>query len=183
MALSATIYKVNLTLSDMDRSYYASHNLTLAQHPSETIERLMLRLTAFALHASDTLSFTRGLCADDEPELWQKNYSDEIELWIDLGEPDEKRLKKACSRAEQVVLYSYGGRTSEVWWPALESKLGRLDNLSVYRISPATLAELASLCQRSMQLNATIQDGQLWLSSDDGHSVLVEAEVLKRATR
>ncbi|WP_230369927.1 YaeQ family protein [Paludibacterium denitrificans] len=116
MALSATIYKVNLTLSDMDRSYYASHNLTLAQHPSETIERLMLRLTAFALHASDTLSFTRGLCADDEPELWQKNYSDEIELWIDLGEPDEKRLKKACSRAEQVVLYSYGGRASEVWW-------------------------------------------------------------------
>lgn len=178
MALTATIHKANLTLSDMDRGYYATHQLTLAQHPSETVERMMLRLAAFALNASETLAFTRGLCADDEPELWQKNYRDEVELWIDLGEPDEKRLKKACSRAEHVRLYSYGGRASEVWWPQIESKLSRLDKLEVFRVEPATLAQLASLCQRSMQLNATIQDGQLWLA-DDSHSVLVEAQRLK----
>ncbi|MGE8356985.1 MAG: YaeQ family protein, partial [Microvirgula sp.] len=97
MALKATIFKADLDISDMDRGYYASHSLTLAQHPSETDERMMLRLAVFALHASERLAFTKGLIADDEPELWQKNYGDEIELWIDLGEPDEKRLKKACA--------------------------------------------------------------------------------------
>lgn len=173
MALKATVYKADLTLSDMDRGYYASHSLTLARHPSETEERLMLRLAAFALHASDTLAFTRGLCADDEPELWQKNYADEIELWIDLGEPDERRLKKACSRAEQVVLYSYGGRAADVWWQQHADKLARLERLTVKSVRPETLAELVTLCQRSMQLSATIQDGQLWLS-DSVHNVLVE---------
>lgn len=178
MALTATIYKAGLSISDMDRGYYASHNLTLAQHPSETVERLMVRLVAFVLNASETLSFTRGLSADDEAELWQKNYSDEIELWIELGEPDEKRLKKACSRADHVVLYSHGGRSSEVWWPQIENKLAKLDKLSVYRIGTATQAALAGLCQRGMQLTATIQDGQLWLA-DEQHSVLVEVEPLK----
>ncbi|WP_293760434.1 YaeQ family protein [uncultured Aquitalea sp.] len=178
MALTATVYKAALSISDMDRGYYATHNLTLAQHPSETIERMMLRLAVFALNASDMLAFTRGLSADDEPELWEKNYRDEIELWLDLGEPDEKRLKKACSRSEAVRLYSYGGRASEVWWTGMESKLSRLDKLSVYRVSPDTLAELVGLCQRSMQLTATIQDGQMWLA-DDSHNVLVEVETLK----
>jgi uncharacterized protein YaeQ len=178
MALTATIYKAGLSISDMDRGYYASHNLTLAQHPSETVERLMVRLVAFVLNASETLSFTRGLSADDEAELWQKNYSEEIELWIELGEPDEKRLKKACSRADKVVLYTYGGRSSEVWWPQIENKLSKLDKLSVYRISTATQAELATLCQRGMQLTATIQDGQLWLA-DESRNVLVEVEALK----
>ncbi|UTH76057.1 YaeQ family protein [Chromobacterium sp. IIBBL 290-4] len=166
MALTATIYKANLTLSDMDRGYYATHSLTLAQHPSETLERMMLRIVAFALHASETLSFTRGLSADDEPELWQKNYADEIELWVELGEPDEKRLKKACSRSEQVALYSYGGRASEVWWSQIENKLARLDKLSVFRIDFDALQALAAIAERSMQLTATIQDGQLWLAND-----------------
>ncbi|KUM02304.1 YaeQ family protein [Chromobacterium subtsugae] len=178
MALTATIYKASLTLSDMDRGYYASHQLTLAQHPSETLERMMLRVAAFALNASETLSFTRGLSADDEPELWQKNYSDEIELWVELGEPDEKRLKKACSRADKVVLYTYGGRASEVWWSQIENKLSRLDKLEVFRIDFDALQTLAGLAQRSMQLNVTIQDGQMWLA-DEQHTVLLEPQRLK----
>ncbi|RXZ43785.1 YaeQ family protein [Crenobacter cavernae] len=175
MALSATIYKANLSISDMDRGYYAEHGLTIAQHPSETLERMMLRVAAFALHASETLAFTKGLSADDEPELWQKNYSDEIELWIDLGEPDEKRVRKACGRADQVWLYCYGGRAAEIWWQGLKGKTGRFANLNVINIAPATLAELVALVERSMQLTATIQDGQMWLSSGE-QSVLVEGE-------
>ncbi|OHX12318.1 YaeQ family protein [Chromobacterium sphagni] len=178
MALTATIYKASLTLSDMDRGYYASHQLTLAQHPSETLERMMLRVAAFALNASETLSFTRGLSADDEPELWQKNYSDEIELWLELGEPDEKRLKKACSRSDKVILYSYGGRASEVWWSQIENKLSRLDKLEVFRIDSEALQQLTGLAQRSMQLNITIQDGQMWLA-DEQHTVLLEPQRLK----
>ncbi|POZ63612.1 YaeQ family protein [Chromobacterium alticapitis] len=178
MALTATIYKAALTVSDMDRGYYADHALTLAQHPSETLERMMLRIAAFALNASETLAFTRGLSADDEPELWQKNYSDEIELWVELGEPDEKRLKKACSRAERVVLYSYGGRASEVWWSQIENKLSRLDKLEVFRVDFEALQALAAIAARSMQLTATIQDGQMWLS-DGPHTLLLEPQRLK----
>ncbi|QDQ27156.1 YaeQ family protein [Chitinimonas arctica] len=178
MALKATIHKADLSISDMDRGYYANHSLTLAQHPSETIERLMLRLAVFVLHASERLAFTRDIAGDDEPALWQKNYSDEIELWIDLGEPDERRMRQACGRADQVWVYTYNGRAGNVWWKGIESKLGRLDNLNVIGIDADTLAKLAALNSRGMQLQATVQDGQLWLSNGTD-TVLVEGEKLK----
>jgi uncharacterized protein YaeQ len=176
MALKATIHKAEMIISDMDRGYYHTHTLTLAQHPSETVERLMLRLVVFALHASEQLGFTRGLAAIDEPDVWQKSDAGEIELWIDLGEPDERRLRQACGRAREVWLYTYG-RGSDVWWQGIQNKITRLKNLRVLRIAPTTLVELAKLNQRYMQLQATIQDKQLWLSSGD-QCVLVEAEQL-----
>ncbi|MCP9759942.1 YaeQ family protein [Aquitalea sp. S1-19] len=182
MALKSTIYKADIDVSDMDRGYYASHNLTLACHPSETLERMMLRIAVFALHASEMLAFTKGISADDEPDIWQKNYSDEIELWLELGEPDEKRVRKACGRADAVWIYCYGARSAEIWWPQLESKAGRFDNLTVVAIAPDTLTELATMAERSMQLSATIQDGQMWLSNGT-HNVLVEGHVLKPASR
>ncbi len=160
----------------MDRDYYHTHALTLAQHPSETLERLMLRLVVFALHANEQLVFTRGLFAVDEPELWQKSATGDIELWIELGEPDERRLRQACGRAKHVWLYTYG-RGSTVWWRGVEEKIARLKNLSVLRIAPTVLPELAKFNQRNMQLQATIQDKQLWLSSGD-QCVLIEAERL-----
>jgi len=166
MALSATIFKANLQVSDMDRNYYAEHPLTLARHPSETDERMMVRLLAFALHAGEQLNFTKGLCADDEPDLWQISLTNEIELWIDVGLPDERRLRKACSRAKQVYLYSYGGRTADLWWQKNAEKLQRFSNLSVIEIPGQASKELTSLAQRSMQLQCTIQEGAIWLSSD-----------------
>jgi len=178
MALKSTIFKVELSIADMDRGYYGSHNLTLAQHPSETTERMMLRLVAFALHASESLSFTKGISVDDEPDLWQKNYSDEIECWIELGEPDEKRLRKACGRAREVWLYSYGGRSADIWWQQNGNKFSRFGNLKVISVKPPVLSELALLCDRGMQLTATIQDGQLWMS-DAKRNVLVATETLK----
>ncbi len=179
MALKATIFKADVQISDLDRGYYARHQLTLARHPSETDERMMLRLAAFICHADEKLAFTRGLCADDEPALWQQNDAGEYTLWIELGEPDDNRLKKACSRAESVWLYSYGGRATDIWWQNNQGKLSRLDNLTVASISPDTLAGLAGLTQRSMQLNATLQDGQLWLS-DGNQTVLLEPDYLQR---
>lgn len=164
MALSSTIFRVNLQISDMDRHYYGEHQLTLARHPSETDERLMVRLLAFALHADEHLSFTKGLCDDEEPALWQKSLSDEIELWVDVGLPDERRLRKACSRAAQVCLYLYGGRNAELWWQRNVDKLRRFSNLSVIEIPEVASNELVSLVQRSMQLQCTVQDGELWLN-------------------
>lgn len=176
MALKATIHKAEIIISDMDRGYYHTHMLTLAQHPSETLERVMLRLVVFALHANERLVFTRGLSAVDEPDLWQKSDTGDIELWIELGEPDERRLRQACGRARQVWIYTYG-RGTDVWWKRMQENTSRLKNLWVLRISSTTLSELAKLHQRNMQLQATIQDNLLSLSSGD-QCVQVEVERL-----
>lgn len=173
MALTATIFKASLQISDMNRHYYADHHLTLARHPSETDERMMVRLLAFALHADERLSFTKGLCVDDEPDLWQKSLSNEIELWVDVGLPDEKRVRKACSRAMQVCLYLYGGRNAELWWNKHSANLQRFRNLTVVEIAETSSHQLAKLVQRSMQLQCTLQDGEIWLSCDDQTLTLV----------
>lgn len=176
MALKATIHKAEIIISNMDANYYHTHALTLAQHPSETIERLMLRIAVFALHANEDLAFTRGISAMDEPDLWQKSPTGDIDLWIELGEPDERRLRQACGLAREVWLYSYG-RGSDVWWKSMEKDASRLQNLRILRFAPTTIAELAKLHQRTMQLQATIQDNHLWLSSGD-QCVSVETEAL-----
>ena len=167
MALTATIFKVNLQIADMDRNYYAEHQLTLARHPSETDERMMVRLLAFARHADEHLSFTKGLCADEEPDLWQKTLTNEIQLWIDVGLPDERRVRKACSRAEQVWLYLYGGRSAELWWQRNADLLQRFANLSVIELSETGSKGMMSLVQRNMQLQCTLQDGEIWLTGGD----------------
>jgi uncharacterized protein YaeQ len=163
MALNATIFKADLQVSDMDRHYYQSHGLTIARHPSETDERMMVRLLAFARHANESLVFAKGLSDTDEPDLWQKDLTGAVELWIEVGQPDEKRILKACGRAAQVVLYTYGHAT-DIWWKQIASRLTRLRNLTVINLDPASTQSLATLAQRGMQLQCTIQDGELWLT-------------------
>lgn len=167
MALTATIFKANLQISDLDRSYYGDHQLTLARHFSETDERMMGRLLGFALYADENLSFTKGLCAADEPDLWQKGLSGEIELWIDVGPPDERRVRKACNRAGRVCLCLYGGRAAGLWWQRNADKLQRFANLRVIEIPEVQSKLLAGLVQRSMQLQCTVQDGEIWLSCEN----------------
>jgi len=170
MAISATVIKADLNISNIDDHYYQSHHLTLAKHPSENDTRMILRLIAFALYASDTLEFTRGLSSDDEPELWQKNLIDDIELWIELGQPDEKRLRKACHKADQVVVFSYGDNASKSWWSANQGKLSQLKNLRVIEMDSESYEQLEQFAQRHIQLNFTMQDKTLFIS-DDNHSM------------
>jgi len=167
MALSATICKAELNVIDLDRHYYQQHSLTLAQHPSETDERLMVRLLVFALQASDSLSFTRGLSTDDEPDLWQKSLTDDIELWIELGLPSEKRLKKASGRSQQVVVYTYGSGSAEMWWKQMQAPLARFKNISVFHIDPETTETLSKLVQRNMDVQISIQDEEVTWNSDE----------------
>jgi uncharacterized protein YaeQ len=164
MALKATIFKAELQIADMDRNYYHEHALTVARHPSETDERMMVRLLAFALHASEMLSFGKGLSTDDEPDLWQRDLTGAIELWIDVGQPDEKRIRRACGRARQVYVYSYGGHGAAIWWDQIASKLDRSKNLTVVSVPAAASQALGKLARRNMQLNCTIQDRQVWLA-------------------
>jgi len=166
MAPKATVVKAELQISDMDRHYYATHMLTLAQHPSETDERLMVRLLAFALYADERLEYGRGLSNEEEPDLWRRDYVGDIQLWIDLGQPDESRIKKACGRAQQVVVINYSGRAADIWWDRIASSLTRLKNLTVIDIPTDVVESLATLIQRGMRLNCLIQDGEMQLMSD-----------------
>ena len=167
MALKSTIFKAALQIADMDRSYYADHPLTIARHPSETDERMMLRVLAFALHADATLAFGKGLSTDDEPDLWRRDLTGAIRLWIDVGQPDEKLVRRACGRANEVVIYTYG-RGAALWWGRSQAALERMQNLRVMSLPVATSQELAKLAQRTMQLQCTIQDGHVWLGDKDG---------------
>ncbi|MDQ6951404.1 MAG: YaeQ family protein [Mariprofundales bacterium] len=178
MAIKSTVFKAELQITDMDRNYYQSHLLTIARHPSESDARMMVRLLAFALHASPSLQFTKGISADDEPDLWQKNLSDEIELWIDLGQPDDKRIRKACGRARQVIIYNYQQRSGAAWWQQHANKLARFSNLSIVSLDDETVAGFCGMAQRTMQLSYTIQDGQIWLS-DGEHTVEIAVESWK----
>lgn len=178
MALKATIFKAELQIADMDRSYYHDHALTIARHPSETDERMMVRLLAFVRHAHDALWFGRGLSSDDEPDLWQKDLTGAIDTWIEVGLPDEKRLRRACGRAGNVFVYSYGGRNADLWWAQTGGKLDRTENLTVINLPLAASQGLAKLAQRSMQLQCTIQEGQIWLA-DQETVVQVDLTVLK----
>jgi len=167
MAIKSTIFKAELQITDMDRHYYHDHALTIARHPSENDERMMLRILAFALNAHEHLGFTKGLSSDDEPDLWQKNLSSEIELWVDLGQPDEKRIRRACGRADDVIIYTYNRSAAEAWWQKMQGKLQRFSNLSIFNIDDATMAALAGFSQRTMQLQFTIADGTTLLSDGE----------------
>ncbi|TSA20063.1 MAG: YaeQ family protein [Betaproteobacteria bacterium] len=180
MALKATIFKVELQIADMDRHYYADHALTLARHPSETDERMMVRLFAFARYAHEYLDFAKGLSVDDEPDLWQQDLTGAIDLWIDVGLPDERRVRKACGRARQVVIVTYGQRAADIWWGQNSKAFAKQDNLTVLGLSTEASQGLAALAQRTMRLQCTVQDGEMWLT-DGAETVHIVPTMLQGA--
>jgi uncharacterized protein YaeQ len=180
MASNATIFKATLQISDMDRQYYQDHTLTLARHPSETDERMMVRVLAFVLHAHEALSFGRGLSAEEEPALWHKDLTGAIDLWIELGQPEEKTIRRACGRANQVCIYSYGGRGADQWWEKNRVTLERLNNLAVMNLPLEGSRALAALARPSMKLQCTIQEGQIWMADGDNRAQ-IELTILKNA--
>jgi len=168
MALRSTIYKVDLHVSDSDRNYYNTHSLTVAQHPSETAERMMVRLVLFALYAQDDLVFTKGLSDVDEPDMWIKDLTGQIQLWLEVGQPDEKRILKASSKSEQVVICAYAGQASKVWWSGIKNKIERAKNVRVICLPQVVTKSFAAWVERGMQLHINIQEGEILISSDKG---------------
>ncbi len=186
MAIKATIHKALVQIADMDRNVYGEHNLTIARHPSETDERMMNRILAFALNAPaddlhGKLEFSKGLSDVDEPELWERDLTGEILHWIDLGQPDERRLQKAHGRAGRVSVYCYAYSTP-IWWAAIEGKLSRMPRLAVWQIPAEQSQALAALAERSMQLQVTVQDGGIYVSTAQT-SVEITPTALKAALR
>lgn len=180
MALKSTVFKADVQLADIDHGCYTDLPLTLARHPSETDERMMVRLAALALqahqlndvcHGDGQLAFGAGLSDPDDPDVSLTDFTGRKRLWIEVGQPEEKPLSKACSKADHVLLYPFGP-AAEVWWKGMEGKVARQKKLAVWRIPADTAQELAALAQRSMQLQATIQEGELTLSSEQGMAVV-----------
>lgn len=167
MALKATIYKATIQLADMDRNVYGDHGVTIARHPSETDERMMMRLLAFALNVpadndNGALEFAKSLWDTDEPDLWQKDLTGQIMQWLEVGQPDDKRLMKASPRAERVTVYSFSHSTP-IWWAGIANKVTRARNLAVWQVPAEQSQALAALAQRTMQLQVTVQDGTVWV--------------------
>jgi uncharacterized protein YaeQ len=179
MASNATIFKATLQIADLDRNYYADHALTLARHPSETDERMMMRLLAFMRHAHPDLAFGRGLSTEEEPDLWRHDLTGGVELWIEVGQPDDKRLRRVCHRAREVIVYNYGGRGADPWWDQNRAALARLDNLAVFNLPFEASGALARLARRSMKLQFTVQDGQILLA-DGEQAVTIELVTRKQ---
>ena len=182
MALKATIYKANLSISDMDRGYYGEHSLTVARHPSETDERMMMRVLAFAMQCpaddqNGTLDFAKGLFDVDEPELWHKDLTGAVQHWIDMGLPDLDRMKRVSARATRCSVWTFASSTP-VWWDGVKNGVARLQNLSIYHVPSAQSLALAKLTQRTMQLQIMVQDGTIWVSSGED-SVEIQRETLK----
>ena len=167
MAIKATIFRVELNIADIDRNYFHDHKLTIARHPSENDVRMMARLVAFVLNAHEDLIFTQGVSSGDEPDLWRKDLSGNIEVWIDLGQPDEKRIRNACGRAKEVIIYAYSGNSANAWWKKIHPDINRFKNLSVINLPTEAIKEMAALAQRSMDFPCTIQGGEVWISGRD----------------
>jgi uncharacterized protein YaeQ len=182
MALKSTVFKAQLQIADMDRALYADHALTIARHPSETDERMMMRLLAFALavpadNDHGALEFTPGLSDTDAPDLWQKDLTGQLMQWIEVGQPDDRRMAKACGRADVVRIWAYSSAVP-IWWSAIEGKVVRLANLEVWRVDAAESQALAALAERSMQLQITVQEGHVWVGNGRD-SVALEPRRLK----
>jgi len=186
MALKSTVYKATLQVADMDRAHYRDHALTLALHPSETEERLMIRVLAHALLAPTDETETpllpaRGLSDTDEPDLWQLDRTGAVQQWVEVGQPDDRRLAKACGRSDRVTVFAYAASTP-IWWKGIADKVARLANLAVWQIDAGASQALSALAQRSMQLQVTVQDGLVWIG-DGARSVEIHPQPLKAASR
>lgn len=168
MALKSTIFKVRLNVSDLDRNVYEDFSLSVARHPSENDARMMLRIAVFALHADRELSFGRGISSADEPDIWLKDLTGQSLKWIELGTPDPDRLRKACAKSEEVLLYTYGERSLTVWWQKHRDVLARFENLHIYTVSDAQYRELEGLVTPAIDLQATVSGGDLWLNEGSG---------------
>ncbi len=181
MAIRATVFKANLQIADMQRHYYAEHALILSQEPSETDERMMVRLLAFAIHAQEYLSFGQSMTNDEEADIWKKDFTGAIELWIDVGLPEERLIRKACGRAKQVIVYCYGGRAAQIWYEQNSKDFARQNNLTIINIPQESTRAIAVMAQKNMQLQCNIQDDEIWLM-DEKNTVTINCEIYKSAS-
>lgn len=166
MAIKPTIYKFRISLSDLNRNYYDTLNLTVALHPSETIERMMVRVLSYCINAQEQLAFTKGLSEIDEPDLWVRTYDEKTTLWIDVGEPSVERIKKSCRLAEKVKVYCFNSK-ADVWWKQFQAKINQLQ-ASVVKFNWHEIQSLARLVERTMDMSVSITGDSAYVATELG---------------
>ena len=166
MAIKPTIYKLKISLSDLNRNYYDTLNLTLAQHPSETVERMMVRVLAYCINAEERLAFAKGLNSDDEPDIWAKTLDEQISLWIDVGEPSLERIKKASRQTDALKIYCFNSK-ADVWWTQAQEKISRMNAL-IFQFQWQEIQALAAMVQRTMELSVTITGNSAYVATELG---------------
>ncbi len=177
MAIGASIYKVNVSLSNLETHYYHDFDLTIAKHPSENESRMMYRLLAFLYSAHEDLEFTRGLSSTDEPELWQKDYSGEIIQWIELGLPESKRIKQACGKSQVVKIFTYHKNKSEEWVKKMKGDFQSHKKLPVYHLDVVENGPLEKLVEKSMKLSCIIEEQYMYIGNDQER---IGVEIIRR---
>ena len=166
MALKPTIYKARIALSHLERNLYDNLNLTVALHPSETLQRMVARVLAFCLNYQDDLTFTKGLSDVEEPDLWVYTIDDKVQLWIDVGEPDPERVRKSARKASQVVVYSFNQK-SDTWWQQSRAKISK-NGVKVVRFNPESVISLSELVERTMDWSITITGESAFVATPNG---------------
>jgi uncharacterized protein YaeQ len=181
MALKATIFKVKLSLSNLNIHHYDDYTLTLARHPSENNLRMMARVLAFCLNAQEeNLAFTKGISDDTEPDLWKINHDGSIEHWIELGHLDERRIRQAAAKARKVSIYTYQGEQSLRWFSSIENSLSRFDNLNITHLAFSEEGSIETLVERGMNITCSIEENEIWLSTES-ERLMVEYKMLKNS--
>lgn len=180
MALKATIFKVKLSLSNLNLHHYEDYTLTIARHPSENNLRMMARILAYILSAHEGLALTKGISTDTEPDIWKINHDGSIDHWIELGHLDERRIRQACAKAKKVSLYCYQGNHSQQWFSSIENGLSRFDNLDIIYLSFPDDQNIEDFVERGMNISCNIEDDEIWLSTEE-HRLCVNFQFLKKS--
>ncbi|MCL9780071.1 YaeQ family protein [Vibrio sp. S4M6] len=167
MALKPTIYKFRIAVTDLNRDHYDNLNLTVAQHPSENNKRMLARVLAFCLNTGSSIAFTKGLSTVEEPDIWSHTLDNHIQLWIDVGEPDFERIKKASHKSEQVKIYTFNAK-SDVWWQQNQSQLTSLSKVEVYQFEHDSIEQLAQNLSRGMDLSVMVSEQSIFVDMDSG---------------
>jgi uncharacterized protein YaeQ len=172
MALKATVYKAQIAVANLNLHHYSDYSLTLAKHPSETDLRFLIRVLTFGLLSQEDLQFTKGLSTDAEPDMWKINHDGSIEHWVELGLPDERRIRQICGKAHNVSIFTYHGKQAEQWFETIARKLDRFDHLSIIHFNFEDPQILEKFVNKGMKLSLTIEDNEIWLATESDRTCI-----------
>jgi uncharacterized protein YaeQ len=167
MALSATVYTLDIDLADSDRGVYETLSLRVARHPSESDDYLVARILAYCLEYTEGIAFSRGGLSDpDEPPITVRDLTGALQAWIDIGAPDASRLHKACKLAPRVAVYIHKDPT-QLLRNLSGERIHRASALELYALDRQLVSELVARLERRMAFAVSINEREIYLSIGD----------------
>ncbi len=172
MALTSTMYTLEITLSHVDRAVYESLSLRVPMHPSESAEYFVARLLAYCLEYTDGIAFSRGVSDADEPTLCVRDLTGEIKVWIEIGAPDSARVHKASKASPRVAIYTHRD-PGVVRRQYAGERIHRAEHIMLHALDRDLIAELVERLDRRMKLEVAVTDTTVYVTV--GADVLIGA--------